>query len=466
MEIKTKDYFFKSFLTIIIAIGVFFGLKQVLPSRLFSESKALAQGTVIDSLALDAMANDSLSMEVDSLKNDTLVNGIDIKVSDNSEGLGNLINFYEKLYELEHSGKGKVRVAYFGDSMTDGDLIVQDIRNAFQSQYGGKGVGFVGVTSLSASSRGSVTHEYSKSWETQSFLSVKKPKSFFGVDGQVSFAPKGSQTWIKYVANDLANSTLLYNPTLFYGSSPNRGGAVNVALGKDSLIRHELVTDRFLNTLKLSSTTKTLKATFEAADSIPFYGVNFDDGVGVHVDNFSLRGNSGLPLSLFNVDLMNALDKVLNYDLVVLQYGTNVLGYGTTDYDWYESKMTGVVNHLKKCFPNASILIISTGDRAVKIDMEMKTDRAVEPLVKHQRSYAKDTHSGFVNLYTLMGGYGSMIKWVQENPALANKDYTHFNQKGAKKIGELIYNELGNGYLEYKKLRGAGQIPSKSQKIK
>ncbi|PXV64069.1 lysophospholipase L1-like esterase [Dysgonomonas alginatilytica] len=462
MEGKAKNYFFKSFLTIIIAIGIFWGLKQVLPARLFPENTAPIPGIVIDSLALDAMTNDSVSMaEADSLENDTLINRIDIDASDNSEGIGNLINFYEKLYELENSGKGKVRIAYFGDSMNDGDLIVQDIRSAYQSQYGGKGVGFVGITSLSASARYSVTHQYSKNWETQSFLNVKKPKRAFGVDGQVSFVPRGSQTWLRYVANDVINSTLLYNPTLFYGSSSNHNGSVNIALGKDSSIRHDLITDRLLNTLKLSSTTKMLKATFEKADSIPFYGVNFDDGVGVHVDNFSLRGNSGLPLSLFNTDLMNALDKILNYDLIVLQYGTNVLGYGTTDYSWYETKMAGVVNHLQQCFPNASILIISTGDRAIKTDMEMKTDKAVEPLVKHQRLYAESTHSGFINLYTLMGGYGSMIKWVQENPSLANKDYTHFNQKGAKKIGGLIYDELDKGYFQYKKLKESGQIPNR-----
>lgn len=463
MEQKANNYFFKSFLTIVLAIGVFWGLKQVLPGRLFPDSNAVVPGIVIDSLALDAMSADSLSIAVvDSLSNDT-TNRVKINSSDNSEGFGNLVNFYEKLYELETSGKGKVRIAYFGDSMNDGDLIVQDIRSAYQNHYGGKGVGFVGMTSLSASARYSVTHEFSKNWNTQSFLNVKKPKRAFGVDGQVSFAPRGSQTWVKYTANDVANATLLYNPTLFYGSSSNHDASVNIALNKDSSARYELTIDKLLNTIKLSSSTKTLKATFEKADSIPFYGVNFDDGVGAHVDNFSIRGNSGLPLSLFSKDLMNALDQVLNYDLIILQYGTNVLGYGTTDYSWYESKMSAVVNHLKQCFPNASILIISSADRAIKTNMEMQTDKAVEPLVAQQKLYAENTHSGFINLYTLMGGNGSMVKWVQESPSLANKDYTHFNQKGAKKIGGLIYGELDKGYFEYKKLKESGQIPNRTK---
>lgn len=464
MEDKSKSYFFKSFLTLIIAIGVFWGLKQVLPHRLFPENNSSVQGIVIDSLALDAMINDSVSVPaIDSLESDTLIRTINIESSANSEGLGNLIDFYDKLYELENTGKEKVRIAYFGDSMNDGDWIVQDIRSAYQNEYGGKGVGFVGITSLSASTRYSVTHQYSKDWKTQSFLNAKNPKRAFGIDGQVSFAPEESQPWIRYVANDIANSTLLYNPTLFYGNSSNYDGSVSITVKKDSSVHYELTPDRLLNTLKLTSTTKTLKATFEKADSIPFYGINFDDGVGVHVDNFSLRGNSGLPLSLFNTSLMNALDKVLNYNLIILQYGTNVLGYGTTDYSWYASKMAGVVNHLQACFPNADILIISTGDRAVKTDMEMKTDKAVEPLVKQQKLYAENTRSGFINLYTLMGGRGSMVKWVEQTPSLANKDYTHFNPNGAKIVAKFIFDELEKGYFEYKKLRESGQIPVKTK---
>lgn len=479
MEQKSKNYFLKSFLTFAIAIGVFWGLKQVLPNRLFPENNSEIEGVVaIDSLAILAMSsdtdllsgldscilNDSLFIDENrQIEKDTLLNNIRLTSSKNSEGLGSLASFYEKLYQLENTGTGKVRIAYFGDSMTDGDLIVQDVRSSYQNEYGGKGVGFVGITSLSASARYSVTHQYSKNWVTQSFLKIKNPKRAFGIDGHVSFVPRGSQSWVRYVANDLANATLLYNPTLFYGSSSNHKGSVSVILGNDSVARYDLNTDKIVNTIKLSSTTKSIKATFEKADSIPFYGINFDQGKGVYVDNFSLRGNSGLPLALFNKILMNALDRELQYNLIILQYGTNVLGYGTTDYTWYEDKMAKVVNHLEQCFPNAAILIVSTGDRAVKTNMEMKTDKAVEPLIKHQRKYAEETNSGFVNLYTLMGGYGSMIEWVNKKPPLANKDYTHFNQRGAKQIGNLIYSELDRGYFEYKKLKETGRIPNQTK---
>lgn len=46
--------------------------------------------------------------------------------------------------------------------MTDGDMIVKDLRSDFQAKYGGNGVGFVSITSESAASRSSITHQYSK----------------------------------------------------------------------------------------------------------------------------------------------------------------------------------------------------------------------------------------------------------------------------------------------------------------
>jgi hypothetical protein len=60
-----------------------------------------------------------------------------------------------------------------------------------------------------------------------------------------------------------------------------------------------------------------------------------------------------------------------------------------------------------------------------------------------------------------MGGDGSMVKWVENVPAKANKDYTHFNHRGAKEIAQLIYKQIDTGYKEYKKLRILAKKKSK-----
>jgi lysophospholipase L1-like esterase len=475
--VKTNsNYFFQSFLILLLATVFFMGLKPFLPKKIFSEKAGNTKNVLIDSMLLDAfkaepeIAEEEVTKE-DSLAKKPIVFDEEEGIAFPAEKFGNykgnqyLISFFEQLYQLETAKKGKVRIAYFGDSMTDGDMIVQDFRTYFQEKFGGQGVGFVAITSESAASRSSVVHEFSGNWKTQSYLNVKYPLRSFGINGHVFFANDTTNpAWVKYKAGRSRYNTQLDHPTLFYGSAKNKKGQINYIVGKDTL-RKTLTPNKILNSLSLSNVPlKQLKANFSKADSIPIYGFNFDDGAGVHVDNFSQRGNSGIPISKFDVATMKAFQEQLQYNLIVLHYGTNVLNYGTKEYSWYERSMTKTVNRLRECFPGVAILIVSTADKSTKYDLEMKTDSAVVPLTLAQKKYALKTKSSYINLYTLMGGDGSMVKWTEEEPALANKDYTHFNFRGAKKVAKIIYDQLDEGYQEYKVLRKSKKVAPPKRK--
>jgi len=467
--VKTpKSYFFRSFCILLLAAIFFLGIKEVLPKRIFDASKSPTKSVLIDSMLIDAFESEPELAE--ATPNDTMsdqkvvfeeVLGVTFpeETVENYKGYQFLIPFFEQLYQVEKNPEAKVRIAYFGDSMTDGDMIVQDIRSSFQNTFGGQGVGFVSISSESAASRSSVLHEFSNNWKKQSYLNVKNPIRPFGVNGQVFFANHPSEeTWVKYTAGRSKNTNMLHNPTLFYGSSDHLFGQVQYAIDKDTIHKTLAAVNR-LNTIVLKKgSLKSLRLSFTNAKSVPIYGFNFDNGKGVHVDNFSQRGNSGIPISKFDPALMQAFHKKLNYNLIVLHYGTNVLNYGTKDYNWYARSMTKTVNRLREGFPGASILIISTADKATKYKTEMKTDSAVVPLTHAQRNYALKTQSGYVNLYTLMGGDGSMIKWADEEPVMANKDYTHFNMRGSKKVAGMLYQHLMNGYQEYKRLRSKVKV--------
>jgi lysophospholipase L1-like esterase len=471
--VKQSTSFFKSFAIVVCSALAFLFFKEILPKRLFPETTVSAKNVVIDSLLLEAVSEvPSEELIIDTLSNSKIVyketQGVTFpsEVYEDYKGFQYLVSFYEKLFALENQQEGSVRIAYYGDSMTDGDMIVKDLRANMQQQFGGEGVGFVPVTSESAASRATLKHEFSNNWKTVSYLNVKRPLKPFGINGHVFFTPDTLKpTWVKFKANEIKNLTKLNNPTLFYGSSTNKHGKIIIRNGQDSIVK-KLVPNHSLNTLTLGSNeVKSLKIDFLKTDSIPIYGFNFDDGKGVHVDNFSNRGNSGLPISTFNTGLMQEFHKKLDYDLIILHYGTNVLNYGSYNYDWYQKKMTSVVNHLKECFPGVSILVVSTADKATKYDLEMKTDSAVVPLIQAQKKYALQTHSGFFNLYTLMGGDGSMIKWVEEEPAMAGKDYTHFNHRGAKKVADMLYSQIKEGYERYKSLRKSTEVPVIKRKI-
>jgi lysophospholipase L1-like esterase len=49
---------------------------------------------------------------------------------------------------------------------------------------------------------------------------------------------------------------------------------------------------------------------------------------------------------------------------------------------------------------------------------------------------------GYFDMLEAMGGEGSMEYWVSADPPLAMPDYTHFSPRGARLMGELMYESI------------------------
>lgn len=448
-----ENNFYKTLLTAIRASILLLGLMYLLPKDSVFKNKIVAnKNIIVDSLMIKA-----IELEKDSLRN--LPKGIKIIKSDSVKKApkklqnilktnAQLLKFFKKLQALEKDKNAKVRIAYYGDSMNDGDLIVQDLRKLYQQKYGGKGVGFVNIYSESARTRGSIYQNFSNDWLHSSFIKRIDSRNL-GVSGYTAFNDTiNNLSWVSYTASNVPSKSRLYNPTLFYGKSDS----AKIFIDKKGVLTPiNLKGKRLLNTHKISnSALYKLKLLFDT-NSTPIYGINFATANGIHIDNFSNRGNSGLGLTSLRTGLMQQFQKKLNYDLIILQFGTNVISNKSGKYGWYKKGMKRVINHLHRAFNNTDVLIFSVADKSKKYDTEMKTDSAVYRLVRAQYILAKQTNSSFINLFELMGGTDSMVEWVEEEPIMAKKDYTHFNSKGSKKIAKLIFNKLEQQYKKYKK---------------
>src|ERR1035437_2796220 len=99
-----------------------------------------------------------------------------------------------------------------------------------------------------------------------------------------------------------------------------------------------------------------LKTVFKG-DSLTVFGISDESDNGVLLDNLSLRCNSGTPLQAIPEQVLKQFNNYLKYDLIVLQYGTNVVATTETNMDWYEKGMIKVINRLKRNFPQADILL-------------------------------------------------------------------------------------------------------------
>ena len=81
--------------------------------------------------------------------------------------------FYRALDELAAKPR-PVRIAYFGDSFIEADILTADLRAMLQERYGGCGVGFVTITSPVNGYRPTVRHSFG-GWQSRYGLRILRP---------------------------------------------------------------------------------------------------------------------------------------------------------------------------------------------------------------------------------------------------------------------------------------------------
>lgn len=370
-----------------------------------------------------------------------------------NDSISALTHFFGALNKIKRE-KGKVRIAYFGDSMIEGDLITQDLRNEMQETFGGAGVGFVPVTSIVSGFRTSIIHQFG-GWTTHTLLDNVPASHVLGISGY-GFVPAVSKvdtssdnggSWVKYVAVKQNHLNKFYKTKIVYGKSTGE----NYALVNGS--RYKLDGEKAVNQIEINNGkgVQAVHAKFQCSSPIDIFGFSMESDTGAFVDNFSFRGNSGFPLVKVPQNVYSGTDDCLGYDLIVLEYGLNAVSPGVTDFSWYERGMMNVIKHIKASFPNSSILLISVGDKSYRKAGVYETDPSVPLLVSVQKRMAEKTGCAYWSLFDAMGGQGSMVKWVEGDTAYANRDYTHFNFRGAHKVGKLLYAKLMTEYNDYNK---------------
>jgi len=345
-----------------------------------------------------------------------------------------LDNFIKKLIELKKTKKGKIRIAYLGDSMIEGDLVSQTLRRLLQKYFGGSGVGFVPITSAVAGFRTSIKHTFSGKWHESNFKNRISTSPLF-LSGKTFFA--NGYNWM-----DAEDKTYTYKSTplkkyLLCGYKPGSG---QIAI--NSIFNSIKPSQIFNNILVDSSFKANIK--LEVSDALlPLYGVSFESQEGIIVDNFSFRGLGGFEFINMDADFLKQVASIQPYDLIIMQYGVNVLNKpNNNSFDWYYKSMLAAVNKLKKCFDNTDFLLVSAADKSFKYSNGTHTAIGMDSLIATQERIAFDAKIAFFNTYYSMGGYNSMVNWATGNPQLAAKDFTHLNAKGAEVLGEDIYKSI------------------------
>lgn len=364
-------------------------------------------------------------------------------------------HFYEALDCIESEDR-LVRIAVFGDSFIEADIFTSDLREMLQKRYGGCGVGFVPVTSMTSGYRPTVRHSFG-GWSSHAVTDTIYDKQKLGISGHYFIPRQGAYVELRGQQNYASLLDTCQRASIFF---LNRAAvALTARVNRQEPHREEFSASGVLQQMQVEGQIGSVRWEVNQADSTLFYGMAMDGVRGVILDNFSLRGSSGLSLRAIPVATMESFNKLRPYDLIILQYGLNVATKSGQNYTQYQQGLLSAIARLKESFPHAGFLLLSVGDRNYKTETgELRTMPGIKNLIRYQQNVAAESGIAFWNMFEAMGGEGSMAKMVHAKPSLANYDYTHINFRGGKQLASLLYETLLYGKEQHQRRSNFGKI--------
>lgn len=352
-------------------------------------------------------------------------------------------------YTPDHDGVSRVRawlqearemplhVAFFSDSFTEGDLLVADFRRMLQQTFGGKGVGYLPVTSATARFRTSVRHRFGGAWAPHTLLQAGS----YTASGQCDHLSGEGQVTIG-ISSPTSSSKEVDRVALLYRCG---GSAILTTTVNDTVVsRYDLSATedgRLSLWEERGGGVRSIRMEVQS-DDLDVHGIFLDGATGVSVDNMSRRGASGGELTRISGPLCSEMRGVRNYRLIILSFGLNALSLEdeADDYFWYYHKMKKSLAHIRELFPDAVVLLMSVSDRATIVDGKVVTLRGVRQVRAIQKRLARENGCLFWDTFAAMQELGGVQSLVEKGRMA--KDYTHLSVSGGRELAKRLYHSL------------------------
>ena len=361
------------------------------------------------------------------------------------DGMSPLQRLYDKLLD----GTQPVRVAFMGDSFVEGDILTADLRELLQETFGGGGVGFAPAASPFTGFRQTVKTT-SKGWTPYNIMQSKSvPEPYAGdffVSGWVAAAAPGASTRWDMTSRRRHLDECRRARLLFISRDPsqvsvtlNDGEVRTFGFEGDDVVRQIVVEEPEIRSLEMKIE--------KGAEGFTAYGADFDDLSGVSVDNLSIRSNNGQAMFRTSPTVNAQINSMRPYDLVILQYGLNIMQADRHDYSLYAEQVEKMIRFVRSCFPQAAVMVMGVSDRSQRGEDGIVPMESARDLSRWQRTAAENTGAAFWNTYDAMQRLGGMTRFVADG--WAGKDYTHINYAGGAQVARALYHGLLQGVQQY-----------------
>jgi lysophospholipase L1-like esterase len=356
---------------------------------------------------------------------------------------GSLTTFYAALRELEcGSRKSHVRVAWLGDSHAQADFWTGTVRQALQQRFGDAGPGFVHI----------------------GFREYRHDGVRVAVHGRWRMRPKKPATTERYQDGNLGLGGLL---TAGYAEEPFASleltdpglGAQSVGWdvcyklgqasdelrvglagapaqsvkggGKLGALRHLMLKGHGLGKLEVTSVNGKPELCGVLIETDPA------SKAGVVLDNLGLNGARYATALAWDPAFWGAELARRNPELVVLEFGGNEASDVTPRPEDYKRQVQSLMKRIRTVRADVSCLVVGLAERSDK-------EARIPTIRDAQRDAAAEAGCMFWDTYEVMGGKGSMKRWVDEKKA--GEDAIHLLPRGYAELGTKLVADLLAGY--------------------
>lgn len=335
---------------------------------------------------------------------------------------------FKKLKLALSNDNGLVRVGFLGDSYIEGDIFTQNIRDLLQDEYGGSGVGYVYMHTDFPGFRKSVRQK-SDGWLQYDPVNQNLSSNYTFITQQYFKTSNIAESTFK--GSDYVKHGAKWDCSKFLFISPE-STTIKIKTS-DNWMDYPVPASDSVQCIEVNQQTSQFSVKVSSSKLISF-GVWLDASKGIALDCMSTRGSSGVSLSRVNLDICEQISKFIKYDLIILEYGINAMSQGQTNFSAYAAKMENVVCHIRRCCPDADILIMGIGDRGERQGNEVHSMHNVPLMVSAQRRLARKMKCLFWDTREAMGGADASVRWANHKPAYINKDYIHLSYKGGEAL--------------------------------
>jgi len=349
-------------------------------------------------------------------------------------------NLYSKFDEVIFNGKGQVNIMHMGGSHIQAGVFSSSMRTKLQTIEAGLNSyrGFLFPFRVARTNNPSNYQvSYSGYWDYCKNTERKKDCTL-GLSG-MSVTTHDSLSSIKIKFNE-AFPQSEFTSLLVYCETDSM--AFNIDANTE-FIKEKIIHDGYIEFI-FNSEQDSLMLSIEKRENwqkqFTLYGLQFGNklpGFAYH----AIGVNGASVPSYLRCDLLENHVATVKPDLVIFSIGIND-AYGTRfSPSQFKENYRQLINKIKRASPQVAILFTTNNDSYYRRRYVNRNGLLVE---KAMYELAKEYDAGVWNLFSIMGGLGSIVDW--QNYGLAKSDKVHFTSEGYELAGSMLFSALIKSY--------------------